>query len=75
MKKWKDLTLYEKGKKMSKYTLNVLTILNALILGINAVEGITIPYCTQITGVISAVMMVISTYLLGDKAKSKMKGE
>lgn len=28
MKKWKDLTLYEKGKKISKYTLNVLNIIN-----------------------------------------------
>ncbi len=55
-------------KKISKYTLNILTILNALILGINAVEGITIPYCTQITGVIAVIMGVISTYLLGQKA-------
>lgn len=61
----------EKVKKISKYTLNVLTILNALILGINAVDGITIPYCSQITGVISAIMMVISTYLLGQKAVKK----
>lgn len=71
MKKWKDLSLYEKGKKTAKYTLNILTIINALLLGINAVEGVTIPYCAQITGVIAAVMGVISTYLLGSKAKSK----
>lgn len=58
----------EKIKTISKYTLNVLTIISALILGINAVEGITIPYCTQITGVIAAVNGVISTYLLGQKA-------
>ena len=58
----------KKVKKISKYTLNTLTILNALILGINAVEGITIPYCTQITGVIAVIMGVISTYLLGQKA-------
>lgn len=56
------------GKKVSKYVLNILTIINALILGINSVEGITIPYCTQITGVISVIMGVISTYLLGQKA-------
>lgn len=54
-------------KKISKYILNVLTIINALLLGINAVEGITIPYCSQITGVISVIMGVISTYLLGQK--------
>ena len=58
----------EKIKKISKYTLNVLTIISALILGINAVEGITIPYCEQITGVIAAINGVISTYLLGQKA-------
>lgn len=63
----------EKVKTISKYTLNILTILNALVLGINAVEGITIPYCTQITGVISVFMGVISTYLLGNKAVKKGK--
>lgn len=55
-------------KKISKYTLNILTIINALILGINAVDGISIPYVAQISGVICAVMGVISTYLLGQKA-------
>lgn len=54
-------------KKFSKYTLNTLTIINALILGINAVDGITIPYVGQITGVITAINGVISTYLLGSK--------
>ena len=58
----------KKVKKISKYTLNVLTIINALLLGINAVEGITIPYCTQISGVILVICGVISTYLLGNKA-------
>lgn len=56
-----------KVKKIAKYTTNILAIVNALILGINAVEGITIPYCTQITGVISVLMGVIGTYLLGSK--------
>lgn len=64
----------EKVKKISKYVLNILTILNALILGINSVEGIAIPYCTQITGVISVLMGVISTYLLGNKVIEKKKG-
>lgn len=62
-------------KKIAKYVLNVLTILNAIILGINAVEGIAIPYCTQITGVISVVMGVISTYLLGNKAVATAKSK
>lgn len=65
----------EKVKKISKYTLNVLTIISALLLGINSVEGITIPYTTQIVGVIAAVNGVISTYLLGNKALNKAKGE
>ena len=65
----------KKFKKIAKYTLNILTIINALILGINAVEGITIPYCTQISGVISVVMGVISTYLLGQKGYEKYNEE
>ena len=65
----------EKVKTISKYTLNILTILNALVLGINAVEGLSIPYCTQITGVISVLMGVISTYLLGNKAVTIKKGK
>ena len=63
------------GKKIVKYSLNVLTIISALILAINTVEGITIPYATQIVGVITAINGVMSTYLLGDKAKTKIKGE
>lgn len=57
-----------KIKKISKYVLNGLNILNALLLGINSVEGISIPYTTQISGVILVICGVISTYLLGDKA-------
>lgn len=67
--------MMEKVKKIAKYTLNILTILSALLLGINAVEGISIPYVTQITGVIAAINGVISTYLLGGKAVTKVKGE
>ena len=63
----------EKVKKIAKYTLNILVIVSALILGIDAVEGIAIPYAAQITGVIAAVNGVISTYLLGNKAVTKTK--
>lgn len=62
----------EKIKKIAKYVLNILAIISALLLGINAVEGITIPYCTQIVGVIAAINAVISTYLLGQKATKKI---
>lgn len=61
----------KKIKTIAKYTSNVLCIINALLLGINAVEGITIPYCTQISGVITAIVGVIGTYLLGQKAVNK----
>lgn len=62
-------------KKIFKYTLNALVIIEALLLGINAVEGIEIPYIVQITGVMSAIEGIISTYLLGGKGISKIKGE
>ena len=59
-------------KKISKYTLNALVIIEALLLGINAVEGIEIPYIVQITGVMSAIEGIISTYLLGIKNKRRI---
>lgn len=64
-----------KIKKISKYIVNALNIINALLLGINSVEGITIPHTTQISGVILVVCGVISTYLLGDKALGKSEIE
>ena len=63
----------EKVKKISKYTLNILTIINALLVGLNPIWGI--PYAEKIIATISVVMAVISTYLLGNKAVSKVKGE
>ena len=66
----------EKIKTISKYVLNALTIISALLLGINAVEGITIPYAIQIVQVIAVVQGVIGTYLLGEKAvRTINKGE
>lgn len=58
----------DKIKKIAKYTINILAIISALVAGINAVEGITIPYAIQIVQVIAVVNGVISTYLLGQKA-------
>ena len=63
----------EKLKKISKYVLNALTIINALLIGLDPIWGI--PYADKATATISVVMAVISTYLLGGKAVSKMKGE
>lgn len=54
-------------KKISKYVVNILTIINALLVAINGVEGISIPYCNTISGVLLAICGVISTYLLGQK--------
>lgn len=64
----------KKVKIISKYLLNGLTIVNALLVGINEVEGISIPYCNQISGVILVVCGVISTYLLGGKGIDKVRG-
>lgn len=63
----------EKFKKISKYTLNCLTIVNALLVGLDPIWNI--PYADKTIATISVVMAVISTYLLGNKAFSKTKGE
>ena len=61
----------EKIKKISKYTLNTLTIVNALLVGLNPIWDI--PYADKTIATISVIMAVISTYLLGNKAINKMK--
>lgn len=58
---------FEKVKKFAKYTTNGLGIIAALITGINAIEGITIPYALQIVQVIAVIQGVIGTYLLSNK--------
>ena len=58
----------EKVKTIAKYVTNILAIISALVTGINAIEGITIPYAIQIVQVIAVVQGVIGTYLLGQKA-------
>ena len=63
----------EKIKQIAKYTTNILAIIAALISGINAVEGITIPYAIQIVQVIAVIQGVIGTYLLGNKAAETVK--
>ena len=60
---------FEKIKKIAKYTTNGLGIIAALITGINAIEGITIPYAIQIVQVIAVIQGVIGGYLLSDKNK------
>lgn len=59
-------------KKISKYVLNVLTIVNALIIGIAPIWNIN---ADKVTNTIAVVIAAISTYLLGNKAVTKIKGE
>ena len=63
----------KKIKKIAKYVLNSLTIINALLIGLDPIWSI--PYADKTIATISVVMAVISTYLLGNKAVSKAKGE
>lgn len=65
--------MIEKIKKVAKYTLNVLTICNALLVGLDPIWNI--PYADKTIATISVVMAVISTYLLGNKIASKAHGE
>ena len=59
----------EKFKKTSKYILNILTIINALIIGIAPIWNIN---ADKITNTIAVVIAVISSYLLSSKAKTKL---
>jgi hypothetical protein len=61
----------EKFKKIAKYTLNVLVIINALLIGLEPIWNI--PYCDKIIATIAVITSVISTYLLGGKGLSKVK--
>ena len=63
----------EKIKKIAKYTTNILGIIATLILGFNAIDGITIPYTTQIVEGIAVVQGVIGTYLISGKLWSDGK--
>ena len=56
-------------KKIAKYVLNTLSVISMLIAGINAVDGITIPYARQIIEIIAVINGVISSGLLGQKIK------
>ena len=57
----------KKVKKIAKYILNILGAISMLIVGINAIDGISIPYATQIVEIIAVINGVISSYLLGQK--------
>lgn len=67
------MTTIDKIKKVSKYAVNILAIVNALLVGLDPIWNI--PYADKATATIAVVMAVISTYLLGNKAvKASTKG-
>lgn len=57
----------KKVKKIAKYTTNILGMIGAIILGLNSIDGITIPYTHQIVEVIAVFQGVIGTYLISGK--------
>lgn len=61
----------EKVKKVAKYITNILAIINALLIGLSPIWGWT--WTGKVTDTIVVIMAVIGTYLLGDKAVSKVK--
>jgi hypothetical protein len=60
----------KKFKKIVKYALNVLAIINALIIGIAPIWGYN---ADKITNTIAVIIAVLSTYLLGQKFNKEMK--
>lgn len=56
-----------KIKTYAKYTTNILGMIAALIVGFNAIDGITIPYATQIVEGIAVIQGVIGAYLIKGK--------
>ena len=60
-------------KKISKYVLNSMAIINALLVGLDPIWHI--PYADKTIATLGVLMAVISSYLLGDKAVTKIKGE
>lgn len=57
----------EKVKKYAKYTTNILGMISMLIVGINAIEGIDIPYALVIVQIIAVIQGVIGAYLIKGK--------
>ena len=60
----------KKFKKIVKYVLNILAIIDALIIGIAPIWGYN---ADKITNTIAVVIAVLSTYLLGQKFNKEMK--
>lgn len=63
----------EKIKKIAKYTTNILGMISMLIVGINAIEGIDIPYALIIVQIIAVIQGAIGAYLIKGKLWSDGK--
>lgn len=61
----------DKIKKIAKYTTNILGMISMLIVGINAIEGIEIPYALIIVQIIAVIQGVIGAYLIKGKLWSE----
>lgn len=68
----RKVSVKTKIKKIAKYVLNILGAISMLVVGLNSIDGITIPYATQIVSAIAVINGVISTYLLSSKVKKEM---
>lgn len=71
----KKLSKIDKVKKVTKYVMNIMAIVGALITGINAIDGITIPYAIQIVQIIGVFEGVLGGYLTGDKIYNKVQSK
>lgn len=60
----------KKVKKIAKYSVNILAIINALLIGILPIWNIN---GDKITDTINVIIAVLGTYLLGDKAINTKK--
>ena len=57
----------EKIKTIAKYTTNILGMISMLIVGLNTIEGINIPYALIIVQTIAVIQGVIGAYLIKGK--------
>ena len=61
---WKDLSIKEKIKKVAKYVVNTLNMINALIMALSPIWNW---HFDNITKTIIAITGVISLYLISGK--------
>ena len=60
----------DKIKKISKYLVNILAIVNVLLIKLQPIWNI--PYLDKISETIAVIIAVIGTYLLGSKTIDTM---